>query len=58
MRLIDADAMGIDYANLAIFTDAAYAEGWNSAIRIIKLAPTVTDVVKVVRCGECLSGKV
>lgn len=52
MRLIDIDAMGIGIADPDVFVNAAYADGWNNVIKIIKLAPTV-DAVPVVRCRDC-----
>lgn len=50
---IDRKALGIGKCNPDIFEDKGYANGWNSAIKIIEEAPTV-DVVEVVRCKECL----
>lgn len=41
MRLIDADALGIGKAKRDVFNNPAYADGWNSAIEIIKNAPTI-----------------
>lgn len=52
MRLINADALGIGSANRNVFNVPEYADGWNSAIEIIKTAPTV-DAVPVVRCKDC-----
>ena len=52
MRLIDADALGINKAKREIFNDPKYADGWNSAIEVINNAPTV-DAVPVVRCKDC-----
>lgn len=52
-RLIDADAIGIDMANPEIFECKEYADGWNSAIKIIQNSPTV-DAVPVVRCKDCV----
>jgi hypothetical protein len=46
-RLIDADALGIGKANPGAFEKPEYAHGWNSAIDIIRNAPTV-DAVEVV----------
>lgn len=51
MRLIDADALGIGFADPNVFEHPQYAYGWNSAIEIIGNAPTV-DAVPVVRCVE------
>lgn len=53
MRLIDADALGVGEANREVFIVPEYADGWNSAIKMIKNAPTV-DAVPVVRCRECV----
>lgn len=39
-RYIDADKLGIGYANPDIFKSKGYADGWNSAITLIKNAPT------------------
>ena len=69
MRLIDADSLGIGYANRSVFENSAYADGWNAAIDILKNAPTI-DVERptkaqfkrmavqlsyeqVVRCKDC-----
>ena len=52
MRLIDAEALGINKAKREIFNDPKYADGWNSAIEVINNAPTV-DAVPVVRCTDC-----
>jgi len=41
-RYIDADALGIGYANPKVFNSEEYARGWNSAIEIINSAPTVS----------------
>jgi hypothetical protein len=41
-RYIDADALGIGYANPKVFNCEEYARGWNSAIEIINSAPTVS----------------
>ena len=51
-RLINADALGIGKAKREAFTVPEYADGWNSAIKIIDNAPTV-DAVTVVRCKDC-----
>lgn len=53
-RLIDADALGIGYANPDMFPERnrLYAEGWNQAIKIMMEAPTV-DAAPVVRCKDC-----
>lgn len=40
-RYIDADALGIDYCNPDVFENKGYADGWNSAIKFLKDAPTV-----------------
>lgn len=50
---IDRKNLGIGYADPKVFTDPAYAEGWNSAITIINDAP-IEDVVPVVRCKDCI----
>ena len=52
MRLINADALGIGKAKREAFTVPEYADGWNSAKKIIDTAPTV-DAVPVVRCKDC-----
>ena len=51
--LIDRTALGIGEANREVFENPAYADGWNSAIKIIKAASTV-DAVPVVRCKDCV----
>lgn len=38
---IDRKALGIGKCNPDIFEDKGYANGWNSAIKIIEEAPTV-----------------
>ena len=45
-RLIDADALGIGYANPDMLQgrNRLYAEGWNQAIKILMKAPTVDAV--------------
>lgn len=45
-RLIDADALGIGYANPDMFPgrNRLYAEGWNQAIKILMKSPTVDAV--------------
>ena len=43
-RLIDVDALGIGEAKREAFTVPEYADGWNSAIRIIDAVPTVAAV--------------
>lgn len=50
---IEREALGIGYADPKAFDNPVYAEGWNSAIRIIYEAP-VEDVVPVVRCKDCI----
>lgn len=45
---IDREALGIGYAKPEIFQDKLYAEGWNSAIKILKDAPTADVVPKAV----------
>lgn len=45
MRLIDADALGIGYANRSVFVDGAYADGWNAAVEILSRAPELTPEV-------------
>ena len=52
MRLIDADALGIGYANPLVFDKIDYAHGWNCAIEILEKAPTI-DAVPVIRCKNC-----
>lgn len=63
MRLIDADALGVGEANRDVFIVPEYADGWNSAIKMIKNAPTV-DAVSVahgkwikrnneMKCSKC-----
>lgn len=46
-RLIDADALGIGFAERKAFIVPRYAvstvNGWNSAIRLINAAPTVIE---------------
>mgnify|MGYP007066584802 CR=1 FL=1 len=49
---IDRSALGIGNAKREAFTIPEYADGWNSAIKIIDNAPTV-DAVEVVRCRDC-----
>lgn len=51
--LIDRTALGIGEANREVFENPAYADGWNSAIKIIKAASAV-DAVPVVRCKDCI----
>lgn len=51
-RYIDAEKLGIGTARPEAFYRPEYATGWNSAIEIIKNAPTA-DVVEVVRCKDC-----
>ena len=41
MRLIDADALGIGIATPEVFDNKAYAEGWNSVIKILEEAPII-----------------
>ena len=47
---IDRKALGIGKCNPDIFEDKGYANGWNSAIKIIEEAPTVE--VEPVKHGE------
>lgn len=42
-RLIDADALGIGKANREVFDVPEYADGWNSAVKLIYDAPTVIE---------------
>ena len=49
-RYIDADALGIDYCNPDVFENRGYADGWNSAIKILKEAETAE--VEPVRHGH------
>ena len=51
--LIDRTALGIGEAKREVFENPAYADGWNSAIKIIKAASAV-DAVSVVRCKDCI----
>ena len=51
-RYIDVDKLGIGRANPDVFESEDYADGWNSAIRILEKAD-VEDVTKVVRCKDC-----
>lgn len=51
---IDRTALGIGYADPKLFDNPAYANGWNSAIKIINEAPA-EDVVHVVRCKDCIN---
>lgn len=44
MRLIDTDALGIGKAKREVFVVPEYADGGNSAIRILDSAPTVAAV--------------
>ena len=44
---IDRTALGIGYADPKLFDNPAYANGWNSAIKIINEAPAA-DVAPVV----------
>lgn len=46
--LISRSGLGVDFCNPDVFENKAYAEGWNSLIKIIKGAPTI-DAVEVVR---------
>ena len=46
-RYIDADKIGIGFANPDVFENKPYAEGWNSAVEIIMNQPTV-DLVREV----------
>lgn len=50
--LIDRDALGIGKANPNVFEKPEYADGWNSAVKIVQDAPIV-DAVEVVRCRDC-----
>lgn len=51
--LIDRDALGIGKANPNVFEKPEYADGWNSAVKIVQDAPIV-DAVEVVRCQDCI----
>ncbi|MBR2554429.1 MAG: DUF551 domain-containing protein [Aeriscardovia sp.] len=53
MRLIDADALGIGKAKREVFNNPEYADGWNSAIDLIKNAPTIEER-KWIPCSERL----
>lgn len=50
---IDRKALGIGKCNPDIFEDKGYANGWNSAIKIIEEAPAVD--VKPVKHGKWIS---
>lgn len=39
--LISRSGLGVDFCNPDVFENKAYAEGWNSLIKIIKEAPSV-----------------
>lgn len=39
MSYIDRNALGIGYADRNLFEEPAYADGWNSAIEILKNTP-------------------
>lgn len=39
--LISRSGLGVDFCNPDVFENKAYAEGWNSLIKIIKEAPAV-----------------
>lgn len=43
---IDVESLGIGRANLEVFENRAYAEGWNSAIDIVLSVPTA-DVEEI-----------
>ena len=53
MRLIDADALGIGKAKREVFNNPEYADGWNSAIDLIKNAPTIEER-KWIPCSDRL----
>lgn len=67
MRLIDADALMIEYAKYversnmvvrvlsSINIEFAPTPTWNSAVSLAESAPTV-DAVQVVRCKDCKYG--
>lgn len=40
-KCIKVEALGIGYANPDVFENKAYAEGWNSAVKIIKEAEII-----------------
>lgn len=42
-QLIDADALGIGKAKREVFDVPEYADGWNSAVKLIYDAPTVIE---------------
>ena len=42
-RLIDADALGIGKAKREVFDVPEYADGWNSAVKLIYDAPTIIE---------------
>ncbi len=50
--LISRSGLGVDFCDPDAFKNKAYAEGWNSLIKIIKEAHAV-DAVEVVRCKDC-----
>lgn len=50
MRPIDADALAIQPRD----GDDLYSAGWNAAVRVIKDAPTVEGLEKVVYCKDCM----
>ena len=54
-RYIDADKIGIGFANPDVFENKSYAEGWNSAVKIIKEQPTAD--VQEVRHGKWIYDK-
>ena len=54
MRLIDADALGVERCSKDVLPDA-YCAGWNGLIELIENAPIV-DAVPVVRCRDCKFG--
>ena len=66
--LISRSDLGVDFCNPDVFENKAYAEGWNSLIKIIKEAPTVdaepvrhgrwsepypNDIWDCYKCSEC-----
>lgn len=55
MRLIDLEALGIDMCNPNIFENKGYADGWNSAISILKNTQIVN--AEPVRHGKWINSK-
>lgn len=49
-KCVKVEALGIGYANPDVFENKAYAEGWNSAVKIIKEAEIID--AELVRHGH------